>query len=77
MKGLLIVLCRKCKKPSLAFEGTKFKICPYCGMREPVSSRRILAKASSPEEARALISTYKRRRRQSVFISTGDNLNGS
>ncbi|MEM2901914.1 MAG: DUF1922 domain-containing protein [Candidatus Bathyarchaeia archaeon] len=77
MKGLLIILCRKCKRPSLAFEGAKSKICPYCGVRELITSGRILAKASSPEEARALISAYKRRRRQSVFISTDDKLNGS
>jgi len=62
MGKFLIVVCEKCKQPSLAFDGQKTRQCPYCGNNIKISVIKVLAKADTPEQARHILAEEKKAR---------------
>lgn len=64
MNKFVIIMCRNCRNPSLSYENVRAKICPYCGSRTSIIGSRIVGRASSPEEAKAMISALKKKKRK-------------
>lgn len=65
MGGYLIIVCDKCKKQSIALEGQKTRLCPYCGNSIKVSMTKVIAKAESIEHARQILIEEKEARSSS------------
>ncbi|WP_309493087.1 DUF1922 domain-containing protein [Candidatus Hecatella orcuttiae] len=55
----LIFPCVACGRPAICREGQKIKVCPFCGAKTKLAGVRCLGRASSPREAKELISRLK------------------
>lgn len=63
--GFLIILCNKCRQPSLANDDKKTRRCPYCGNLIRITRLNILSSAEDAETAKEILKNYKLHRRWS------------
>ena len=56
----LIVQCYRCGKLSMAKEGQKTKMCPYCGSKLAIGRTRVLACAKDPKTVLLMLRKLKR-----------------
>ncbi|WP_455363520.1 DUF1922 domain-containing protein [[Eubacterium] cellulosolvens] len=59
-KTYLVIACSKCQRFLLARQGTKARLCPYCGTRMNLSKTEVLWTTSDPEEARSILHSKRR-----------------